>query len=1161
LGRTEADEAALPQVSPGQLRAEFVDMLIRDWLGPAGGAEEAVYEINVRQRYLVGALAPKHKAAAESDGRAAHTGQGDSEPDEAFVLPVDEQGELALGGMDDGDEGGADLGVPEVGDTVAFIPSSLGLTVSLGEDAQAVIIEVRYGRYERRKDEMREQAYWQRIPVQFVSAPIAIRDGLIQRTRTEPDRDVYITGVCRKVQGGYALTLFLVNGQQEAKRNKDEVWVFQPEIILYAPDGAPIFAKRPVIQIVRDAEDRTMEMLYRTHQEFAIGHGVGVSAESVPGRPARATKVMTRVLPQYEVAQMTASSIAGLVTDMQALAQTPQGNFHAALGPLVREYQRWLEAREAELNAPDDLLRPYVEDGTAARQIGHGKRTLQRIQEGIALLDSDPQAARAFQFANAAMALQRIRTRFAEEVRRGLQPDLTAIDVPENRSWRPFQLGFILLNLPAMVNPAHPDRSAQDETGGTADLLWFPTGGGKTEAYLGLTAFTLAIRRLQGGLGGFERNGAGVAVIMRYTLRLLTLQQFQRAAALIAACEVLRRDDPTTWGEEPFRIGLWVGARSTPNRTEDSAEAIKQAHSIWRGSIGGIGTPVQLKTCPWCGNPIHPGKNIKVETVEQGVGRTLQYCGDPSGECPFGERRAKGEGLPIVVVDEEIYRRLPALLIATVDKFAQMPWKGAVQMLFGRVNGWCPRHGYRSPELPDSDSHPKKGVYPACRTERIRNGLRPPDLIIQDELHLISGPLGTLVGLYETAIDALCTWQLGNVLIRPKVVASTATVRRARYQVHGLFQRRVNIFPPPGLSAFDNFFAKRDEQSPGRLYLGICASGTRLKSVLIRTYVTVMSAAQALYKRYGAAADPYMTLVGYFNSMRELGGMLRVMDDAVRSRLRQMDQRGLAQRYIEPSTVEELTSRKSAVQIPDILDRLETAFVAKEKDEKRRPLDAVLATNMISVGVDVGRLGVMVVAGQPKATAEYIQATSRVGRRAPGVVITVYNWTRPRDLSHYERFEHYHATFYQQVEALSVTPFAPRALDRALSAVFIALVRLYDDHLNKDDQASAVRREDEIIQQIIEWIVRRAGAVSGRQEVADLVRTMLNERLDEWLRQARLPASQLTYASKRDAQIKLLSAPQEREGAWQMFTCLNSMRDVEAPIRLILDDYRMDDER
>lgn len=410
------------------------------------------------------------------------------------------------------------------------------------------------------------------------------------------------------------------------------------------------------------------------------------------------------------------------------------------------------------------------------------------------------------------------------------------------------------------------------------------------------------------------------------------------------------------------------------------------------------------------------------------------------------------------MVDEEIYRRLPALLIATVDKFAQMPWKGETQMLFGKVNGCCQRHGYRSPEIEDTDTHRATDKHPAAQTVPA-GPLRPPDLIIQDELHLISGPLGTLVGLYETAIDHLCTWEANGQKVRPKVIASTATIRRANYQVNQLYLRKVAVFPPPGLDHTDNFFARQrppTEALPGRRYVGICAPGTRLKTILIRVYVACMAAAQQLYEQEGQAVDPYMTLVGYFNSMRELGGMRRVVDDAVRTRLQKADLRGLAKRFIEHFTVEELTSRKGPVDIPQILTRLETPFLSGEKKQKPYPLDVLLATNMISVGVDVNRLGLMVTAGQPKTTAEYIQATSRVGRYFPGLVCTVYNWTRPRDLSHYERFEHYHATFYQNVEPLSVTPFSARALDRGLTGVLVAAV-----------SGSSLRRTDQALLQVI----------------------------------------------------------------------------------------------
>jgi hypothetical protein len=364
---------------------------------------------------------------------------------------------------------------------------------------------------------------------------------------------------------------------------------------------------------------------------------------------------------------------------------------------------------------------------------------------------------------------------------------------------------------------------------------------------------------------------------MRYTLRLLTLQQFQRASALVCACEALRREAAQSgdlrWGREPFRIGLWVGQRATPNWTDQSDEAIKQDHGQYQqgSSVGGSGSPHQLTNCPWCGTAIDPGKNIRVHKYPGREARTFVYCGDALGRCLFSERQAPAEGLPVLVVDEEIYRRLPAMLIATVDKFAQLPWQGATQMLFGQVSSHCPRHGFRSPSIDDADNHPKSGRMPAVKSAE-HPPLRPPDLVIQDELHLISGPLGTLVGLYETAVERLCSWQVDGRRVLPKVIASTATVRRAAEQVDALFTRRLAVFPPQALDVRDNFFSVQREPSdehPGRRYLGICAPGKRIKVALIRVYVALLAASQQLYERDGGAADPWMTLVGYFNAMRE----------------------------------------------------------------------------------------------------------------------------------------------------------------------------------------------------------------------------------------------------------------------------------------------------
>ena len=1144
-----------------QLRAELEEMVRRDLLGPAGGPHEELDERNVRGRYIVGLLAPRGQS----------------------ILP-DEQDDLAVGGSGDDQDGKTDTVIPQ---TASMLPSSIGFTFSVDGAAEAIQITAHWGHYKRTRSETllnqkgEPKLVWKRQPVEAVSDAIPLQAGAVGPWFPDRDnREVCVRGLCRQRDNAWTVTLFLVNAQKEPKIRRDEAWLFQPELVVRAPDGAPIFIKRqlPLELSSDDAEDRAMQMLYRQEVEFAVGHGVAVHAELAEGTWERAVEVRTSLIPTHEVERMeppTAEDVPPLgeaVFDMKQLAEIEMGGFASALSPLTEAYEAWIETQEALAAAPSSDLTVY--QGDAETALANCCEALARIQAGIALLDSDPQAAEAFRFANRAMHLQRVRSIYTRLVRQGQKPDLGAIDVPKNKSWYPFQLAFVLLNLHGLADPTHPDRT--HPTRALADLLWFPTGGGKTEAYLGVAAFAMGIRRLQGKVGG--RSGhAGVTVLMRYTLRLLTLQQFQRATTLICAMEMIRRENPAKWGPEPFRIGLWVGQRSTPNWTKDAAESIKRDHGMgWGGAVGGRGTPHQLTNCPWCGKPVDPGKNIRVETYEQGRCRTFQYCSDKLGHCPFSFKKSPDEGIPIVVVDEEIYRRLPALLIATVDKFAQMPWKGETQMLFGQVNGYCPRHGYRSPEIKDADSHPRRGRLPAVKTRPVRP-LRPPDLIIQDELHLISGPLGTLVGLYETAVDHLASWELDGTMVRPKVIASTATIRRARSQVNSLFLRQVKIFPPAALDAHDNFFSRRrptSNESPGRRYIGVCAPGTRLKTILIRTYVAYMAAAQVLYEKYGVAADPWMTLVGYFNSMRELGGMRRVVDDAVRTRLQRMDARGLAKRFIDTWGVEELTSRKGATDIPRILDRLESVFdpqaeaerkvrakAKKRTDSSKWPLDVVLATNMISVGVDVSRLGLMVVASQPKATAEYIQATSRVGRAFPGLVCTVYNWARPRDLSHYERFEHYHATFYQQVEALSVTPFSPRALDRGLTGVLVSYLRLLGEALNANAKAGQLARQHEFVEATLDEISRRVGLVMESHQEAEHVRTMLNVRLDGWLAkaQATTGGAILGYAGRRDGQtLGLLKKPTEED--WSLFTCLNSLRDVEPNVALILQDYGLDRE-
>jgi hypothetical protein len=332
--------------------------------------------------------------------------------------------------------------------------------------------------------------------------------------------------------------------------------------------------------------------------------------------------------------------------------------------------------------------------------------------------------------------------------------------------------------------------------------------------------------------------------------------------------------------------------------------------------------------------------------------------------------------------------------------------------------------------------------------------------------------------------------------------------------------------------------------------------------VLIRTYTAYLAASWLLYeKQFGKHVDPWCTLVGYFNSLRELGGMRRLVDDDVANRLLRMNERGLARR--PRPLIEELTSRRNSTEIPGLLDLMEAVFDpvldkqreadrrAGKKLETQRPLDVLLSTNMISVGVDVGRLGLMLVAGQPKSTAEYIQATSRVGRRHPGLVCTVYNWARPRDLSHYERFGHYHATFYEQVEPLSVTPFSARALDRGITALLVSLTRLRSERLSTNEGASQLQVSDVAAQKAIEEVRARVAKVSGSQSLGDEVADRLRRVLDEWANTARRKPA-LTYKKVRGDSPWLLLKPEEQD--WETFTCLNSLRDVEPSPGLILQE-------
>jgi hypothetical protein len=649
----------------------------------------------------------------------------------------------------------------------------------------------------------------------------------------------------------------------------------------------------------------------------------------------------------------------------------------------------------------------------------------------------------------------------------------------------------------------------------------------------------------------------GVAVLLRYTLRLLTLDQLGRAATLICALEMIRREQPVRLGDVRFAVGLWVGRSATANTMSEVSEKLTEYKT---SSAKTPSSPFPLTHCPWCRTKLGPDsfalKPTKTTPTEVVVG-----CLDPA--CDFNPNHGP-EGMPVLFVDEQIYRELPGFLIATVDKFAMLPWRGEAGLLFGRA---LARQG-RSFLGPLDEK--------VTGAERLPVGLRPPELIVQDELHLISGPLGTMVGLYETAVEALCTREDGERRIRPKILASTATVRRARDQIQALMGRQTTaLFPPPGPNDSETFFATVDRAEPGRLYVGVAAPGRAIKAITLRVYVALLAAAQKVYETADKpTADAYMTLVGYFNSLRELGGMRRLVEDDVRIRCGQADQR----RPLDtPAPHAHLAARVLQKEPVELTSREKTARIAESKARLGKPhqdpehVDVLLASNMISVGVDIERLGMMVVAGQPKTTAEYIQASSRVGRQAkwPGLVVTCFNVHKPRDRSHYETFSAYHESFYRFVEVTSLTPFSGPALERGMVGALMAVARHLRTAMTAPTAAMDVEKNRAIVEQAVAALARRAGLQPGIDgathdgTVAGVGKRGTNV-VDAWISvvtESRREAGRRSYSPydrARDAGKPLLFTPLDDnkppEGTDEAKFCApTSMRDVEPNVHLWLE--------
>lgn len=949
--------------------------------------------------------------------------------------------------------------------------------------------------------------------------------------------------------GRFLVTLVLVN--RSSPGDASAATLFQSYFEVAVQGGA--FEPYPETQRKfsdLDDEEKSLALLYRDSPCWAIGHGCAGSWDT-PLPNESPSQLAAEVLPAVETPSMTpdihdaeGNPIALSMREMAEFQNVDTNPAYQALAQLLDKYQAWINQRALAVGELPQDYKPVAE-----QHLESCRDCLGRMRDGFELIATDESASIAFRLANRAMLLQQIATkqiRHRPLVANGrahghggehLCPKAIHAEGGELETigrWRAFQIAFLLLSIRGLVDPGSGDRTM-------VDLIWFPTGGGKTEAYMGAMAFHLLYQRLVMVHDPPNAPGRdGTNILMRYTLRMLTTQQFQRAASLICALEAIRTEqelnDGNVIGGGRFSLGLWIGATSSPN---DIANAKAQANQ-WR-QHGFGGNPLVLTECPWCRSAIgriKVGGRWRTPGLVANEGR--MSC--PNSQCRYGNTPAAR--IPIEVVDERIYNEPPAMVIATADKLAMVTYRPRGARLFGRrilANG--------EPQFEGDDKPAQE--------------FQPPSLIVQDELHLISGPLGTLFGLYETLFEELCATGEG----KPKIICSTATIRGVEDQVRALFDRHdVRLFPSPGLELGDSFFGRYarkadDSLDHGRLYLGFCPNdfGSFFTSE-VRAFSSLLFAAQALSVQDENERDPWWTNLVFFNSLRELGGAKTLLDSDTRSRLKYLSNRenvplGSRRRL---RVAEELSSRKSQGELVELMDRLGTPY--PPPDGGQWPVDVCLASSIIEVGVDIDRLSLMLVAGQPKTTAQYIQVTGRVGRRwweRPGLVVSMSNPAKSRDLSHFEHFTSYHLRMYERVEPTTATPFAPAALERAAGAVAATYARLHS-HGAVDNPWAFQAALDEIKSKLIARCesVQGAGGPETTRSIAAIEKSI--QRLaDRWQRP---PAS---WGDRPDGNASpLLAWPGKYYSPLdQRFTTPGptSLRQVDATSVLAVTDlYAMD---
>ncbi len=1054
-------------------RRKVVDYVRSHLIGPLGGEEEQLHRKDEPQTYyLLGALFPK----------GAGFGQ-DSENEEE-----DQSGEDPI--------------------TLAYQlkPASMGLSFFLADEVTPEIrVEIAAGAYEMGVDDKGINV-WKRMPLATTSSPEThiLGKGTRQEIASVLQGRASLVSTWRRMVSGHIVTVTLVNARSVQDKFKPEDVLHQVWIRCIG-ENAQIRAYPSPNRFSWDEEEEELALTYQDKATFAIGHGCAPMWQTLEGESA-AKYVESSFIPEYEVPPVTANlpenhELAGdRIFSLQYLAdeRVPWHKKEAGLRRFIDSYEQWMKT-DAQKTVPKELV------GASGRIAGRKALAHQRMQKGLGFLTVNESAQKCFVLANKIMLMQMIhsssayggRLRDANSIK-FVAPDYSESSWRDYR-WRPFQLAFQLLAIESVGNVNSLDRDV-------ADLIWFPTGGGKTEAYLSVAAFELLHRRTQYG-----DAGGGTAVILRYTLRLLTTQQFQRAAALICACEYVRRMNPDVWGDEPFSLGLWVGYPTTPNHlSSDSqySDGALQKYIALREQPRPE-NPFQLLQCPWCGTRIIPEVQSG-DPSDYGVKASASglefYC--PTTSCEFNT------GLPIQTVDEALYLNPPSFLIGTIDKFARLAWADEPKSFF-------------------SGGAQKR---------------RPPSLILQDELHLISGPLGTIAGLYEAAIDVV----MKKFGAHPKYIAATATIRRAEEQVRKLYARDCFVFPPSGMRVEDSFFSREEdtsEENPGRLYIGVMGQYHTPVTSLVHTSAVLAQAAIDADLSVDAA-DGYWTQVIFHNSRRELGKTMTMSLDDIPKRAEVIAVNPAKARKIEPV---EMSANIPSREIPEILERLKTS-----KDQPGA-IDCLPCTNMFSVGVDVKRLGLIVMNGQPKTTSEYIQASSRVGRDAvPGLVVAFYPNNKARDRSQYESFVPYHQALYRAVEPTSVTPYALPAMERAVHAALVIVVRYCSGLSGNDGAKNFDSSKSEVSAGISDLLARMKLAERGNIQTTQEIERYLHECVTAWnnvAEQSRRGSFVLRYATRGSKNFEPLLVSYVPGGAAKPelpWPTLNSMRNVDSDCNIYI---------